>query len=187
MTYLQRADRLASPAVPRLSRRRALVSLGLLLASASLAACTREADLDQPPAIRYGEDTCSACGMIVSEAPYAAAYRTTAGEVRLFDDLGEMAAYHRRQRESVRAFFVHEHETGEWITAERAFYVSTRSFRTPMGYGIAASSSEAAAQALAQRLNGQVVTFPDFLENLELSGRMGGMGGKGGMGGQHRP
>lgn len=184
MTRLLQAAQPASQALPGLSRRRALVSLGLLMAGAALAACNPAADPDQPPTIRYGEDLCSACGMIVNQAPYAAAYRTTAGEVRLFDDLGELAAYHRQQQESVQTFFVHEYETGQWIAAERAFYVSTRGLRTPMGYGIAALSSEAAAQTLAQRLNGRVVSFPDFLENLELSGRMAG---KGGTGGQDRP
>jgi copper chaperone NosL len=163
---------------PPLTRRQALASIGLGLLGLTLAGCARQEAADQPPPIRYGEDVCTACNMIINEAPYAAAYRTTAGEVRLFDDLGELAAYHRQQREPVRAFFVHHYETQEWLRAETAFFVATRTLRTPMGYGIAAVASEPEAQALAQRLDGKVVGFPDFLEQLDLSGRMGGMGGR---------
>jgi copper chaperone NosL len=54
----------------------------VLVALIFLAACNSGPELDEPPEIRYGEDTCSRCLMIINEARYAASYVTGTGEVR---------------------------------------------------------------------------------------------------------
>lgn len=164
---------LLSPAPPRITRRHFLIALGITLAAAPLAACGRPTDPNAPPTIRYGEDVCVACGMIISDPAFASAYRTTSGDVRLFDDLGEMIAYHRQRREAVAVFFVHDYDARVWLRAEDAFYVSSRSLRTPMGFGVVALASEPAARALVDRVGGQALSFQDLLEHAELSGSGG--------------
>lgn len=99
--------------------------------------------------------------MIISEPVYAAAYRTSGGEVRLFDDIGDILQYHRDRSESVAQFWVHDYGSREWLRAERAFYVQSSGLRTPMGHGIAALGSEVDAQLLAARLDGVVKTFDE--------------------------
>lgn len=160
----------ASPAAggARLSRRRLLLGLALLPAGLALASCTRPVDASEPPTIRYGTDVCARCGMIISEAAYAAAYRTSAGDARLFDDIGCMVLQHREQREPVTTFFVHDHPTARWLTADDASYVVGSRLRTPMGSGVAAFAREAEARALADQQGGRVVGFKELLEQAEL-------------------
>lgn len=149
---------------PELTRRRLLWSLGVALAGLPLANCAAAIDPAKPPAIRYGEDVCSSCGMIISDRAYAAAYRTTGGEVRLFDDLGEMVLYHQRQRETVATFFVQDYETRTWLRTDEAYYVVSPELRTAMGTGVVALASPANAEALAARLKGQVLRFETLLD-----------------------
>ncbi len=141
----------------------------VLVAFLLLGGCASQEDPNTPPAIRYGEDVCTSCGMIISDQSHAAAYRTASGEVRLFDDVGEMVLYHRAHREAVVAFFVHDYQSQAWLRAEKAYYVASQNLRTPMGLGIVALTSETDARSLADRLGGQVLTFGELLERPELA------------------
>ena len=48
-----------------------------------LSACSPKSAEPQPPEIAYGQDTCDACGMIISDAKFAAATLLTSGEATL--------------------------------------------------------------------------------------------------------
>lgn len=133
-----------------------------VVATAATAGCAPQLDPAVAPSIRFGQDVCARCGMIISEPVYAAAYRTSGGEVRLFDDIGDVPLYHRDHPESVAQFWVHDYGSREWLRGERALYVRSPSLRTPMGHGIAALGSEVEAQLLAARLGGVVMTFDDL-------------------------
>src|SRR5690606_7501603 len=157
---------------PGLDRHRSKQRLAwVLLALASLAlvatACSGAEDPAQPPTISYGTDTCTRCGMIISDAAYASAYRMDDGEVRLFDDLGEMLLHHRAEEEPVVALFVHDQTTHAWLRAEQAWYVESEHLRTPMGFGIVALSTQQDAQALAAQVDGHVVSWSELLQRAE--------------------
>jgi copper chaperone NosL len=138
----------------------------VVLATAS--ACAQPVDANTPPTIRFGEDVCTRSGMIISEAAYAAAYRTTEGDVRPFDDIGEMVLHHRERHEQVASFWVHDLATHEWLRAETAYYVVSQSIRSPMGFGVAALGTEASAREHAARLTGRVQTFNELLADESL-------------------
>jgi copper chaperone NosL len=140
-----------------MTRRRFLIVLGAL----SLAGC--QASQESPPQIRYGRDTCAQCGMIISEARFAAAYRTRQGHWRLFDDIGDMLAYQSAHREDVAIFWVHDYETQEWLRAEGVFFVKSPALSTPMGHGVVALGSRARADQLARQVSGDVLTFAELL------------------------
>ena len=136
--------------------------LALLAALALLAlgaACRADARQDRPPEVRYGEDVCDRCGMIISEPRFAAAYVTRDGVVRRFDDIGEMVLYHAEHGETVAAFWVHDYETEEWLPAPEASFVGSAALSTPMGHGVVALRTRERAQALAERVDGEVLDF----------------------------
>ncbi len=104
-----------------------------------------------PPAIRYGQDVCSECGMIVSDERFASAIVPEASEQGplLFDDVGCMLDYEQAHQVGKAARYFHDVRTRQWITAEEASFVKTGQ-QTPMGSGLQALGDRAAAQKLAE-------------------------------------
>ena len=130
----------------------------------SMSACGGGAAAEPtPPAIHYGEDACELCGMIISEEPHAAAYVTRDGHGHVFDDIGDMVRAHLAEPAEVAAFFVHDYADKSWIRAETASYLLSQELHTPMGSGLAAFASAEKAQALADELGGEVLTFEQVL------------------------
>lgn len=136
----------------------------LLLVGILVVSCGSGPNLDEPPDIRYGEDTCERCLMIINEARYAAAYVTIAGDARLFDDIGGMLAHHEEMAEDVAVFWVHDFETEEWLKADEAYYVQSDHL-TPMGFGIVAFADQSRAESWATQEGGMVMTFADLLSS----------------------
>ena len=137
--------------------------LVLFLLALFVASCGSAPDFDQPPDIRYGEDTCERCLMIINEARYAAAYVTSDGEARRFDDIGGMVDHHKEVAEDVAVFWVHDYDTEEWLKAESAFFVMSDGQYTPMGYGIVAFGDSGRAGAWAAEQGGMTMSFDDLL------------------------
>ena len=137
----------------------ALLAAGLLLATCSPATDTGE---PQPPEIVYGQDICDACGMIIGEARFAAATVLQDGEARKFDDIGDMFAFHMdHPDQQVRAWFVHDYPTQQWLRAEKAFYVVGPAIQSPMGHGFAAFAEKTAAEDFAAGLGANVLDFDE--------------------------
>jgi copper chaperone NosL len=140
--------------------------LGLL---AFGAACGNSGAL-QPPEMYYGHDVCEECSMIISDAKYAAATIDLKGNAHKFDDIGGMLIYHMDHPEAqVRAWFVHDYNTGAWLRGETAFYVRAALADAPMGDGIAAFAERTAAENFAARMHGRVFAFDELRVNVHLT------------------
>jgi copper chaperone NosL len=141
------------------------VSVILLLVLAMLVgACAEGQTVVEPPVIRYGEDRCAHCGMIISDARFAAGYLYEVGEGRyqsvIFDDIGDMVHYAAEQDgQTIRAWYVHDYASEAWLDALQAHYVVSEEIQSPMGYGVAAFDTVAAAEALAVEKNGGVIDW----------------------------
>jgi len=135
-----------------LTRRRFLVTTaaGALVAAAGPALwvlASRSGARDGPPEIGYGSDRCDQCGMIISEARFAAAWRD-GHVVQRYDDIGclvrgsgaHLAAGQGRA-------YVHDAAHGGWIEATGAVFARSPQIPTPMRYGIAAFADREAAAA----------------------------------------
>jgi copper chaperone NosL len=129
-----------------------------------LSACgAQQSSEPRAPDIAYNHDTCDSCGMLISEARFAAATVMNDGQTRKFDDIGEMISYHMEHPQlQVKAYFVHDYNSQNWIRGETAFYVINRDIRSPMGKGYAAFFERNDADALAIRLNARVLTFDEM-------------------------
>ncbi len=112
----------------------------------------------QPPTIRYGEDACANCRMLINEAPYACAIETEEGEVRKYDDFNCM--FLDSERVKPKRYWVHHHDKpDQWLDGEKAFYVRADALQTPMGSRTLAVATRDEAERKAKQLNGQVLTF----------------------------
>jgi len=141
----------------------------LALALALLSACRSQPEGPQPPEILYEQDVCASCGMIISEARFAAATVLTNGESRKFDDIGEMLVYHMEHpTEQVEAWFVHDYDGEHWIRAETAYFVRSEAIKSPMGGNIVAFEDEDAAAALAAEFQVEVYTLDQLRADVHM-------------------
>jgi nitrous oxide reductase accessory protein NosL len=112
----------------------------------------------QPPTIRYGEDACANCRMLINEAPYACAIETEAGEVRKYDDFNCM--FLDSERVKPMRYWVHHHDKpDQWLDGEKAFYVRADALQTPMGSRTLAVATREEADRKAKQLKGKVFPF----------------------------
>ena len=119
-----------------------------------------QADLvDRPPTIRYGEEPCAQCRMLIGDARYAAVLVTVAGEAQKFDEIGCLIRYRAQHPEPPRAVWVHAYRTDEWLAADQAVFVQSAELATPMGSGIVALANEEEARGVARQTSGAVVPF----------------------------
>ena len=117
------------------------------------------------PRIRYGEETCDRCRMIISERRFASAYRTNDNILRKFDDLGCAVLHRAEQDEQIQQFWAYDYEETAWLDKAQAFFVHSKDLLTPMGYGIVALKTETEARRLMENTNGRIVTF-DQLQRI---------------------
>ena len=100
-------------------------------------------------------DMCSFCKMAISEKQFAAEIITENEEVLKFDDIGCLLRYRQRvgdQPKAAAIFFV-DYETQNWIKAENAFFVKSKTIKTPMGSGIVAFADKAKAGSESLRFD----------------------------------
>lgn len=129
-----------------------------------VSACAQGTAEIRPPDIRYGEDVCAECNMIISDPRFAAAYaiEISAGRYQqlAFDDIGDMLLYATKHPEQkIVGSYVHDYQTEEWLDAADAHFVISSAIATPMGHGIAAFATEENAQAFALETRGEMLTW----------------------------
>jgi copper chaperone NosL len=126
-----------------------------------LAGCAVGSATPAPPDIRYGEDVCADCNMIISDPRFAAGYAVEIEPGRFeslaFDDIGDMVSHLKNhQALKVAGLWVHDYWSDEWIDAETALYVVSSNIHSPMGHGVAAFAIESRAKQLAEEMDGNV-------------------------------
>lgn len=138
------------------------------------AACGSGAE--SPPDLSLGRDVCDRCGMIISEARFAAAY-WVGDENWLFDDIGGMLVFADMAGDIDRmSAWVHDYDSEEWINAEDAFYVMESSIQTPMDFGVAAFADRSRADSFAAEHSTSAVSWVALVDKakvgeIEPSGR----------------
>jgi len=144
--------------------------LTYLLTFTLLTACAPTTPAEpQPPEIIYGQTVCEACGMIIDDARFAAAFVTPEGTAHTFESIGDMVVWQMdHPNAEVRAWFVHDYTTSSWMRAETAFYVLSDQLQPPMPPGLAAFTDRATAEQFAQAHAGQILTFDEARVTIHL-------------------
>lgn len=144
----------------------------VIVLAALLGACSQK-PADGPPVVRYGQDECIHCGMILTDERHVAALRLSEGsETRdvLFDDIGDMLEYEREQAGlNIVRRYVHDFETRQWVDAGSAHFIVSKTIHTPMGSGIVAFSDQARAQAKQKTDGGPLGSLAEVTASLAAS------------------
>lgn len=116
----------------------------IVLFALTAASCRNDAPGDTPR-LAAGRTTCERCGMIVGEARFAGGWVAEDGSSVLFDDTGELLVALASQPERKATAWAGDFESGRWTRVSEAAFVRVPGFATPMGTGVIAFASEAAA------------------------------------------
>lgn len=144
--------------------RRSGITLAILgVLCVALGACDR-APLAGPPTLRLGRDECGECGMIINEERCSSALlveRDGRREHVLYDDIGCMLDAEREglHGRAVVERYVHDHASKQWVAVEDAWFLQAdvRRLQTPMGSGLVAFKTRAAAEAGGEAHGGHLV------------------------------
>lgn len=144
-----------------------LFLISLIIFSSS---CSNESEIG-PVEIKYGQDICEACTMIISEKEYSAQYVYTNGKARKFDDIGCMIHYlnDNKLESDIAVFFVRDYIHKNWINADITHFIYSDKIITPMGHGIVAFSDEQDLKNIQLKIEGEYLggfekTIAWFLE-----------------------
>jgi nitrous oxide reductase accessory protein NosL len=112
----------------------------------------------------FAETTqCTECGMMVDMNSKFTARIVTGNTTSYFCDIGDLFSYLKRTGTTAAGAGVKDYTTGEWLAANKAFYVKDdKKFKTPMGWGIAAFKEKAPAAAA-----GAVLDFDSTAKTLK--------------------
>jgi copper chaperone NosL len=104
--------------------------------------------------------------MIISDARNAAQAVSPSDDTRFYDDIGCLARDRAARAKGLR-LFVRDGAADGWLPVEQAFFARPAGLETPMGYGITAFASEAAARR-ADR-DGTARHWPDVVREAEAA------------------
>ncbi|WP_367916349.1 nitrous oxide reductase accessory protein NosL [Leadbetterella sp. DM7] len=112
-------------------------------------------------AFNYGEDQCSFCKMSIVDDKYAAETVTSKGKVYKYDDISCMIRHHRTMDKTDFAFrVVNNFDTPEeFLDVEKAFFVQSDEYSSPMGGNTAAFS--------AAEKNAGSITWPELQKKFD--------------------
>lgn len=137
--------------------------LAAIALTAGLAAC----DGDGPQEIDPAADACSRCRMSIDQLAHAGEMVTSDGRVRKYDSLGCLVLDHADEAaagRTPRAVWVLDYHARQWLRADQAYFALAELPTDHMGYGIAATGSQAAALKLTRNETQKVVRWRHLRE-----------------------
>jgi len=125
-------------------------------------------DTSRPPSVRFGEEACASCRMIISDERFAAALVTATGDALKFDDIGCLIQHESNQIRPEIAYWVRDYKGKGWLNAREATFIRSASVLSPMGHGLAALPAGHIAEELVTSPPGRSMRFselPGFVED----------------------
>jgi copper chaperone NosL len=124
----------------------------------------------KPEPIAYGKDNCAECKMTIMDPKFSGEIITKKGRIFKFDDTHCIARFMERRGVEMasihRTLFADYNQSGEWLDVEKAEFVVSSQFKSPMGGNAAAFRSKAEAEKKSAELPGSKVTNWATLYNI---------------------
>lgn len=124
----------------------------------------------KPEPIAYGKDSCAECKMTIMDPKFGGEIITKKGKIYKFDDTHCIAKFLDRGGVDLNSIhltvFANYNKTGEWLDVEKAEFVVSSSFKSPMGGNSAAFKNRAEAEKKSAELPGSRITSWASLSNI---------------------
>ena len=159
----------------------------LLLIIIQLLVFTPVCFADGAPIDAVSDNTrCTVCGMFVAKYPnwLAQIHYDELEQAKFFDGVKDMMVFYfnpekygSASRDSIRALFVKDYYSLNWLSAKDAFYVVGSDVYGPMGHELIPFATREAAESFSKDHHGKdILTFdeitPELIESLRLGQRM---------------
>jgi len=124
----------------------------------------------QPEPFRYGQDLCHTCKMGIINPKFGGELITTKGKLYKFDDLNCMALFIRSgkvpQNQIEKMVVINYEKEQDFIEVQKSYFLLSPAIKSPMGGNTAAFASQEAAQKLNNEVNGKIIRWNDFCEQV---------------------
>jgi copper chaperone NosL len=124
----------------------------------------------QPEPFRYGQDLCHTCKMGIIDPKFGGELITTKGKLYKFDDLNCMALFIRSgkvpQNQIEKMVVINYEKEQDFIEVQKSYFLLSPAIKSPMGGNTAAFASQEAAQKLNNEVNGKIIRWNDFCEQV---------------------
>jgi len=124
----------------------------------------------EPQPIRFGEDACSFCKMIIMDNKFGAELITEKGKVYKFDSGECMVRFMKTKRmdaERPQQLLVVDHMTGgKLIEAKTANFLHSESLSSPMGGGLTCFARRADLDSFQKAYTGQFWNWEQVVQNI---------------------
>lgn len=124
----------------------------------------------QPEPLKIGTDICHLCKMGIADLKFGSEIITNKGKVYKFDDIGCMIRFMKagdiEQKNVARTVVMNYEKQNDFIDVDKAVLLNNELTKSPMGFNIAAFSSNDAAAKLAGT-NGKIISWKELYNQVE--------------------
>ncbi len=124
-----------------------------------------------PKPIEIGKDLCEWCKMTIMEKRFGAEIITSKGKIYKFDSIECLIRYIHQFPPSeypVKSLLVIDHSNpGEFIEAEKAFYLHSEKLPSPMGANLTAVQNQETIDEYSTTYGGEIWTWNEACRQLE--------------------
>lgn len=129
-----------------------------------LAACGGKEEV-KPVAINEKTDICTVCNMQVVDNQFATEVILENGKTLVFDDIGCMHKWlTENSDQKVKAQFVRDYNTQDWVAKDKATYVYNPSVITPMAYNVISFTEKSDAEKFVAENKGSALLTASELD-----------------------
>ncbi|MFB6468579.1 nitrous oxide reductase accessory protein NosL [Cytobacillus sp. Hz8] len=144
-----------------MKKNKALLVLLIGILSMYLAACGK--DEVKPKAIDEDKDECDICNMAVMDNQFATEIILENGKTYVFDDIGCMYQWMSENKDKkVKAKFVRDYNTKDWVELDKATYVYNPDVNTPMAYNVISFADKKDAESFVTKKKGTILSAKDL-------------------------
>lgn len=140
----------------------------IVLAVSFLDGCSQE-----PQKVRYGEDQCAHCKMVITDTRFATEIVTSKSKAIKFDAIECMAAYlhdHPEINENTAALWISNFaEPGSWIDQKKAIFIQSEEVQSPMGKSLLALKTDEQVEEHLDQFPGKKITW-EQIKSLAAKG-----------------
>lgn len=117
-----------------------------------------------PEPIVPGKDVCEYCKMVITDIKFAGEIITKTGKIYKYDSIECTGADFLSKKDTVKNVYVPNYmNPGEFIEAEKAFYLISDNVRSPMGLNVSAYKTEEDAKNVQKIKGGKIYDWEALL------------------------